>query len=51
MAYEFSGKPDEIHLYAVSLDYSGDFAPERHDFWNERVSWLSVTDHLPKHEG
>lgn len=50
MSYEYSGKPDEIHLYAVSLDESDDFAPERHDFWNERVPWLSVTDDLPKHE-
>jgi hypothetical protein len=50
MSYEYSGKPDEIHLYAVSLDESGDVAPERHDFWNERVPWLSVTDDLPKHE-
>jgi hypothetical protein len=50
MSYEYSGKPDEIHLYAASLDESGDVAPERHDFWNERVPWLSVTDDLPKHE-
>jgi hypothetical protein len=50
MSYEYSGKPDEIHLYAANLDESGDIAPERHDFWNERVPWLSVTDDLPKHE-
>ena len=51
MSYEYSAKPDEIHLYAVSLDDSASFAPERHDFWNERVPWLTVSDDLQKHEG
>ncbi len=51
MSYEYSAKPDEIHLYAVSLDNSASFAPERHDFWNERVPWLTVSDDLQKHEG
>jgi hypothetical protein len=50
LSYEYAGKPDEIHLYAASLDDSADFTAERHDFWNERVSWLTVTDDLPKHE-
>lgn len=50
IAYEYDEKPGEIHLYAVGLDDSSDIAPERHDFWNERVKWLSIRDDLPKHE-
>lgn len=50
MSYDWDGKPDEIHLYAATLDDSSDFTVERHDFWNERVPWLQVTDDLPKHE-
>lgn len=50
VSYENEEMPDEIHLYAASLDDSCDFAPERHDFWNERVGWLNVVGELPKHE-
>jgi hypothetical protein len=40
-----------MHLYASLLDDHSDFVPEKHDFWNERVSWLTLADDLPKHEG
>ena len=50
VSYEWDGKPLEIHLYATSLDDHADFVPERHDFWNERVSWLNVVDDLPREE-
>lgn len=48
MSYENASLPDEIHLYAVSLDDGAGFSPERHDFWNERVAWLPIVDDLPK---
>jgi hypothetical protein len=50
MSFENASLPDEIHLYAVSLDDHSDFAPERHGFWSERVAWLSIADDLPKDE-
>jgi hypothetical protein len=50
MSYENEELPGEIHLYAASLDEHGDFAPQRHDFWNERVPWLNIADPLPKLE-
>ena len=50
VSYENSDMPEEIHLFAASLDDSSDFAAERHDFWNERVPWLNIVDDLPKHE-
>ena len=50
VSYETATKPDEIHLYAVSLDDHDDFTAQNHDFWNERVAWLTVVDDLDKHE-
>ncbi|RNC90725.1 GFA family protein [Oceaniradius stylonematis] len=50
VAYEWDGKPGEVHLYTTSLDDHSDFVAGRHDFWNERVAWLNVVDDLPKHE-
>jgi hypothetical protein len=50
MSYENADLPDEIHLYAVSLDDHTGFAPERHDFWRERIAWLPIKDELPKND-
>ena len=51
MAYETDELPDEIHLYAASLEESGDFRPERHDFHAERVPWVTLGDDLPRDDG
>jgi hypothetical protein len=48
IAYQNVELPGEIHLYAASLDDHSDFVAAKHDFWNERVSWLSIHDDLPK---
>jgi hypothetical protein len=48
MAYEHDDYPEEIHLYAASLTDPSDFAPERHDFAEERLPWFDVKDHLPR---
>lgn len=48
VSYENVDLPGEIHLYAASLDEHSDFIAERHDFWNERVNWLSIHDDLAK---
>jgi hypothetical protein len=50
MSFERVSKPEEIHLYAASLDDSDGFVPELHSLWSERVPWLSIVDDLPKHE-
>ena len=50
MSFERVSKPEEIHLYAASLDDADGFVPELHSFWSERVPWLSIVDDLPKHE-
>ena len=50
MAYRTARRPDEIHLYAASLDESSGFAPEAHEFWAERVDWVQLADDLPRRD-
>jgi hypothetical protein len=51
VAYQIDTLPDETHFYASLLDDHSGFAPQNHDFWNERVGWVELADDLPKHEG
>ena len=48
VSYEYADKSDEIHIYVATLDDDAGLEPQKHDFWNERVHWLSVEDDLPK---
>lgn len=49
IAYEHDSYPNEIHLYLMTIDPQPKLAaPERHDFWHERVPWLRIEDDLPK---
>ena len=50
MAYRTERRPDEIHLYAASLDDPSDFQPEAHEFWGERVEWIHLADDLPRRD-
>ncbi len=49
MAYEAERFGHEIHLYAASLENSADFAPSFHVFDGERLPWIELVDHLPRH--
>ena len=51
LCYESETRPDEVHLYAATLDDPERVAPTRHDFWDERVPWLTFGDGLPRREG
>ncbi len=51
MAYEADRFPDEIHLYAASLDEPLNYAPQAHVHWAERLPWFDVRDDLPRHPG
>lgn len=42
--------PDEIHLYAPSLDDPSVYKPTAHIFWSEHLPWVQDADDLPKHE-
>jgi hypothetical protein len=50
MAYRSQKYPDEIHLYAASLDDSSGFEPTAHVFWAERVLWVHLADDLPRRD-
>lgn len=50
VAYSNADLPDEIHVYAAHLEDPRAYAPEAHDFWEERLNWLGIADDLPKRE-
>ena len=48
MAYRNAREcPDEMHFYAASLDDPARFHPTAHDFLDERLPWLHLSDGLP----
>lgn len=51
MAYENEKYPDEIHLYAASLEQPESFAPQFHCHWAERLPWIELADRLPRFHG
>ncbi len=51
MSFESTKWPDEIHLYAASLDDPSLYKPQMHSHWDERLSWSAWQDDLPKHKG
>jgi hypothetical protein len=51
MAFDRDSDVANIHLYAASLDDHSQFRADFHEFWNERVPWVTVTDDLLKHNG
>ena len=48
MSYETAERPDDIDLYAASLDDHTGFAPQYHSNWDERVTWVALADDLPR---
>ena len=41
---------DDIYLMTGALDNPDDFAPQRHAFESERLSWLHLDDGLPRYD-
>jgi predicted N-acetyltransferase YhbS len=48
MSYETVARPDDIDLYAATLDDPTLFRPEDHDQWNEHLPWIVPGDGLPR---
>lgn len=46
MAFEHERYPDEIHLYACSLEDPAAYVPSFHVHYAERVPWLEIADDL-----
>lgn len=40
-----------IEVYVSTLDHPDVFAPDRHVFHGERISWFDVADRLPRYSG
>ncbi len=51
VTYQWTGWPNETHLYAAGLDDPTQFVPEAHFHYAERLPWLTVSDELPKYPG
>lgn len=51
MGYYNSRWSHEVHFYVASMDAPFVLAPQFHVHWQEKVSWLSIDDDLPKFMG
>lgn len=51
MTYESDRCPDEVHLYVSTLDEPGEYPPQVHVFFAERIPWMELSDNLPRYEG
>jgi hypothetical protein len=51
MFYRNTIWPDEIHLYAATLDDPSTYKPQAHYHWAERLPWVIVDDGLPRFAG
>ncbi|MEQ8355200.1 MAG: GFA family protein [Kiloniellaceae bacterium] len=51
MAFDADRYPDEIHLYAASLDDPAGYVPEVHVHSAERLPWFDVKDSLRRYPG
>jgi hypothetical protein len=51
MAYETAKRPDDIDLYAVTLDDPGAVWPTMHVHAAEQLPWIEIADDLPRHAG
>jgi len=49
MYYQADFWPDEIHLFAVTLDDPTQFTPQAHYHYAERLPYMAISDDLPKH--
>lgn len=49
IGYQAEKYPDEIHLNIGTLDRPQDFVPSAHYHVAEKIAWLELADHLPRH--
>jgi GNAT superfamily N-acetyltransferase len=48
MSYETVARPDDVDLYAATLDDPTGFHPQDHDHWAEHLPWIVPGDGLPR---
>jgi len=50
LTYQHASFPNEIDVTIASLDDPSAFPPADHTWTSERIPWLELGDHLPRHE-
>lgn len=50
MGFEAEHYPDDMCIYAASMDDPTKFKPEFHVFYERKLPWLNLEDDLPKYE-
>ena len=50
MCFESPRWPNEIHLYAATLDAPENYVAQMHSHWGEKLSWCAWEDNLDKLE-
>jgi hypothetical protein len=48
ISYEYTGRPDEIHMQLGLFDDLEPLAPRDHSFLQEKPSWLHADEQLPE---
>jgi hypothetical protein len=48
ISYEYTGRPDEIHMQLGLFDDLELLVPSDHSFLQEKPSWLHADEHLPE---
>jgi len=43
--------PDELHFLVATFDDPEAVTPARHVYWREHLSWIELSDGLPRHDG
>ena len=49
MSYASTRWPEEVHLYAASLDDPSAYRPTAHVYFGARLPWVELDDGLPKY--
>jgi len=51
ISYEGERWPDQVHLFLCTFDEPESIRPEGHVYTDEQLSWLKLSDGLPRHAG
>tara|TARA_B100000315_G_C14332716_1_gene476000 strand:+ start:291 stop:695 length:405 start_codon:yes stop_codon:yes gene_type:complete len=50
LTYESEKRAEQVDVLIGAFDEPGAFTPEEHVYYAEKVSWLEIADHLPRHD-
>jgi hypothetical protein len=50
VAYLDEAAPELVFFYTAFMQQPGDFPPKSHSYYSHKISWLQLTDDLPKYD-